>query len=53
VFVSFEIRGKRVADGQSFDFPTSVAVLYTDGHKISIYRDYPNVAGIRQAAGLM
>src|ERR1700761_7016799 len=29
IFVSFEIRGKKVADGQSFDFPSSVAVLYT------------------------
>jgi ketosteroid isomerase-like protein len=52
VFVSFEIKGKRVADEQSFDFPSSVAVLFTDGNKISLYRDYPNVAGIRQAAGL-
>lgn len=52
VFVSFEISGKRIADGQSFDFPSSVAVLYTDGDKISRYRDYPNVAGIRQAAAL-
>lgn len=52
VFVSFEIKGKRVADGQPFDFPSSVAVLYTDGNKIHLYRDYPNVAGIRQVAGL-
>ena len=52
VFVSFEIKGKKIADGQAFDFPSSVAVLYTDGDKITLYKDYPNVAGIRQAAGL-
>lgn len=52
VFVSFEIQGKRTADGQSFDFPSSVAVVYTDGHQIRLYKDYPNVTGIRQAAGL-
>ncbi|TSJ35934.1 nuclear transport factor 2 family protein [Mucilaginibacter corticis] len=52
VFVSFEIKGKRLADGQSFHFPSSVALLYIEGDKIKVYRDYPNVAGIRQAAGL-
>lgn len=52
VFVSFEIRGKRFADEQFFDFPSSVAVLYTEGEKITLYRDYPNVVGIRQSAGL-
>lgn len=52
VFVAFEIKGKRLSDGQPFDFPSSVAVLYTAGDKIQLYRDYPNVAGIRQVAGL-
>ena len=52
VFVSFEIKGKRIADERAFDFPSSVAILYTDGDKINLYRDYPNIAGIRQAAGL-
>lgn len=52
IFVSFNISGTRLADGSSFDFPSSVAVLYTEKDKITRYQDYPNVAGIRKAAGL-
>lgn len=52
VFVAFTISGKKVADGSPFDFPSSVAVLYTQGSKITRYEDYPNVAGIRKIAGL-
>ena len=52
VFVAFEISGKKVADSSMFDFPSSVAILYTQGDKIIRYQDYPNVAGIRQVAGI-
>lgn len=52
VFVAFNISGTKVVDGSSFDFPSSVAVLYTQEDKIIRYEDYPNVAGIRKVAGL-
>jgi len=52
VFVAFNISGTKVADGSSFDFPSSVAVLYTQEDKIIRYEDYPNIAGIRKVAGL-
>lgn len=52
VFVAFTIGGMRLADNTAFDFPSSVAILYTQQDKIIRYEDYPNVAGIRKAAGL-
>ena len=52
VFVAFYISGKKVADDSPFDFPSSVAMLHTQDGKIIRYEDYPNVAGIRKAAGL-
>jgi ketosteroid isomerase-like protein len=50
VFVAFQISGTKVADGNTFDFPSSVAVLYTNDDKIIRYMDYPNVERIRQLA---
>lgn len=52
VFVAFTIGGMRLADNTAFDFPSSVAILYTQQDKIIRYEDYPNVAGIRKAAGI-
>jgi len=52
VFVVFNITGVRVADNTPFDFPSSVAVIHTRNNYIYHYQDYPNVLGIRKAAGL-
>jgi ketosteroid isomerase-like protein len=52
VFVAFTIQGIRLADNTLFDFPSSVAILYTQQDKITRYVDYPNVIGIKKAAGL-
>jgi hypothetical protein len=52
VFVEFTITGTRVADQKPFDFPSSVAIIRTKHDRIIHYQDYPNVAGIRKAAGL-
>lgn len=51
-FVQFIIKGTRVADGGYFDFPSSVAIIRSQNGRIVHYQDYPNVAGIRKAAGL-
>jgi hypothetical protein len=50
--LTFYISGTRLADGNWFDFPSSVVVLYTLEGKITRYEDYPNVAEIRKMAGL-
>lgn len=52
VFVTFSISGVRVADNAPFDFPSSVAIIHTSNNCISHYQDYPNILGIRKAAGL-
>ena len=52
VFVAFNITGIRISDNTPFDFPSSVAVIHTRNKHIYHYQDYPNVLGIRKAAGL-
>jgi len=51
-FVEFKIKGTSVKDQTPFDFYSSVAIIQIRNDKIVSYRDYPNVAGIRQAAGI-
>jgi ketosteroid isomerase-like protein len=53
ILVQFFISGVRKADGVSFDFPSSVAILRFKGDGIAHYQDYPNVLGINKAAGLL
>jgi hypothetical protein len=52
VFAPFSISGYRVSDNTLFNFPSSVAVIHVHNNRISYYQDYPNVLGIRKAAGL-
>jgi ketosteroid isomerase-like protein len=52
IFVEFFIKGRRTNDNEPFDFPSSVALIQIQGNKITRYQDYPNVAGIRKAAGV-
>lgn len=51
VFVAFNITGTRLSDNTPFDFPSSVAVIHIRNNHIVHYQDYPNVLGIRKAAG--
>ena len=52
VFAQFTITGTRIGGNVPFDFPSSVAIIRTQNDRIVHYQDYPNVAGIRNAAGL-
>jgi len=52
IFVAFNISGVRVSDNTPFDFPSSVAIIHTRNNHILHYQDYPNILGIRKAAGL-
>lgn len=52
IFATFNITGIRLSDDTPFDFPSSVAIIHTRNNRITHYQDYPNVSGIRKAAGL-
>lgn len=51
VTVEFRITGTRLKDQVTFDIRSSIAVIKVTNGRIAFYRDYPNVAGIRKAAG--
>lgn len=51
-FLEFTIKGKNIKDGTRFNFPSSVAIIHSQNGRIVQYQDYPNIAGIKKAAGL-
>ena len=53
VVVEFSARGTVLANGNSFDLATSIAVIRLDNGKVKQYRDYPNTLGLAKAAGVL
>jgi uncharacterized protein len=53
VFVEFFLSGKSMATAESFRIASSAALIEVKEGKIVKYRDFPNSAGIAQAAGTL
>ena len=53
VFVEFFLSGKAAAKDEAFRIASSAALIVCKGDKIASYRDFPNSAGIAQAAGTL
>lgn len=51
VFAEFFLSGKPYSTAEPFKIASSAALITCQGNKISRYRDFPNSAGIAQAAG--
>jgi len=51
VFVEFFLSGKSLSTSETFKIASSAALIFCEGNKIAIYRDFPNSAGIAQSAG--
>ena len=52
-FVEFFLSGKAAAKADAFRIASSAALIVVKGDKIVKYRDFPNSAGIAQAAGTL
>jgi ketosteroid isomerase-like protein len=52
VTVEFSINGIRLCDNKTFAILSSIAIIEVRDGQIQTYRDYPNITGIRSAAGL-
>ncbi|MES1249247.1 MAG: nuclear transport factor 2 family protein [Chitinophaga rupis] len=53
VFVEFFLSGKSMATSETFRIASSAALISFKDGKIIQYRDFPNSAGIAQAAGTL
>ena len=53
IFAEFFLSGKKISDSETFRIASSAALIYCKEGKITTYRDFPNSAGISQAAGTL
>lgn len=53
VTVEFHIKGKSVTSGESFDMPSSVAIIRCAHGQVTHYKDFPNNIGYAQIAGVL
>ena len=53
IFAEFFLSGKSTKTTETFRIASSAALIFCNGDKIVKYRDFPNSAGIAQAAGTL